>query len=314
MNNDVMHAIVHNEVIAKLAEKLGSYYLFPDVALEMVQMLQRRQAAGEYVHLTSEAEFCLLLTTHLQEVCRDTHLHIQYSLDPVDMIEPGPELEALPPRAQERRYRLGMQNSFGVAKVELLSGNVGYLDLRRFYRTLFVEACEILIAAIQQLVTTSALIIDLRQNTGGSPLMEALLASYFFASPVQLSCLHWRTGKVFQNWTLPYVPGKRYLDKPLYLLLSSRTVSCAEAFAYDLKQLGRATLIGETTRGGAHVTKTWPLNEHIQAMIPAGNALNPITGINWEGCGVAPDVQIASEEALQAAHSLALTASENYQA
>lgn len=109
-----------------------------------------------------------------------------------------------------------------------------------------------------------------------------------------------------QYWTLPYVPGKRYLDKPLYLLLSPQTFSGAEAFSYDLKQLGRATLVGETTKGGAHPVKVWPITEHVQTALPTGSALNPRTGTNWEGCGVTPDIQVPHEQAFHVAYVAAL--------
>lgn len=306
MSDDTIDAKLRDEITSKLVEKLRDHYIFPEAALEMVQMVQRWQEADEYAHLTSGTEFCLLLTTHLQEICHDKHLHVRYSLEPVDMQEPGTDLEELSPREQERQYEMALHNNFGVMRSERLPGNVGYLDLRHFYRTIFVEACETMIAAIQQLVTTEALIIDLRRNGGGSPHMLSLLASYFFVHPIQLGSIQWRTGELQQYWTLPYVPGRRYLDKPLYLLLSPQTFSCAEAFAYDLKQLGRAILIGESTKGGAHLVKVWPLIEHVQAALPTGNALNPRTGTNWEGCGVTPDIQVPHEQALRVAHIAAL--------
>ena len=306
MSDDTIDARMRDEIISKLIERLRDHYIYPDVALEMVQMVQQRQEADEYAHLTSGTEFCLLLTTQLQEVCHDKHLHVRYSLEPVDMQEPGADLEELSPRERERQYEMALHNNFGVMRSERLPGNVGYLDLHHFYRAMFVDACETMIAAIQQLVTTEALIIDLRHNGGGSPHMLSLLASYFFAHPIQLGSIQWRTGELQQYWTLPYVPGRRYLDKPLYLLLSPQTFSGAEAFAYDLKQLGRATLIGESTKGGAHLVKVWPLSEHVRAALPTGNALNPRTGTNWEGCGVTPDIQVPHEQALRVAHIAAL--------
>lgn len=90
-------------------------------------------------------------------------------------------------------------------------------------------------------------------------------------------------------------------------MTSGSTFSAAEEFSYNLKNLKRATLVGESTGGGAH-----PVNFHylkdvkFGATIPFGRAINPITQTNWEGVGVKPDVEISESLALNKAHSLAL--------
>jgi C-terminal processing protease CtpA/Prc len=139
--------------------------------------------------------------------------------------------------------------------------------------------------------------------------MTATLSSYLLgAEPVQLSSLYWRSGdRTEAFWTHPDVTGTKFgPEKPVYVLNSSRAFSAAEAFGYDVKHLGRATIVGETTRGGAH--PGWPrrINSHFRIWIPRGRAINPVTKTNWEGTGVQPDVEVSAERALKTAHVMAL--------
>src|SRR3712207_5270924 len=158
---------------------------------------------------------------------------------------------------------------------------------------------------------TGALIFDITNNTGGDPEMVALLCSYLFGpEPVHLNDIHWRSGDNFEVeefWTHPEVADKRYgEDKPVYVLTSDRTFSGAEAFAYDLQALKRATIVGETTRGGANPARPFELAAEFTVSIPTGAAVNPITKTNWEGTGVKPDIAVPEEKALETAKNAAL--------
>src|SRR5205823_13837076 len=137
---------------------------------------------------------------------------------------------------------------------------------------------------------TLSIIVDLRRNDGGHPHTVAVLCSYFLnAKPTQLTGVYWRVfDDVEEVWTVAELLGPRYLDNPVYLLTSRQTFSAAEQFAYDLKHLGRATLVGEPTRGGAHRVAEVPVQDHFVVAIPNGRAVNPITQTNWEGSGVPP--------------------------
>jgi len=152
------------------------------------------------------------------------------------------------------------------------------------------------------------LIVDVRKNRGGTPDGVQLWHSHLFPdSDTHLNDIfHTDTGGIRQYWTLAHVPGPRYLDRPVYLLTSAFTFSAGEEFAYNLKALRRATLIGETTRGGAHPTDVLPITPTLEITVPIARSVNPITGTNWEGSGVEPDVAVPADEAFDVAYRMAL--------
>jgi C-terminal processing protease CtpA/Prc len=293
-------------VIARLNER----YIFPDKAQEIEAALRNRLAGDEYAAFDSAEAFCKAVTEHVQEICKDKHLRLRYSPEPlaVNDFEAGPT----PEEVEDLRLE-GVVTNFGFEKVERLPGNVGYLDLRGFFLPEIPGAGEAATAAMSLLANTSALIVDLRKNGGGSPGMVALLTTYLMdqlAEPTHLNTFHARANnELRQSWTLPYVPGQRFGgSKPVYVLTSNYTFSGAEEFSYNLKNLKRATLVGETTGGGAHPGGWVRINEHYEIFVPMGRPVNPISGTNWEGTGVAPDIEVPQEQAFEVAYKAALKA------
>jgi hypothetical protein len=296
-------AAMRNAVIEGVLKNLNEAYVFPDVAKKMEEAIRARAARKEYDNITTSTAFVRALTDHLQEVSKDKHLRVNFSADPI------PERRGSGPSPADReRQRANMASlNFGFQKVERLDGNVGYLDLRGFFDAeLAAETCA---AAMTFLANTDALIIDLRSNGGGQPEMVALVTSYLFDKPTHLNDIYWRpTNKTTEFWTREKVAGTRYGMKDVFVLTSRRTFSGAEEFSYNLKNLKRATIIGETTGGGAHPVDFRRINEHFGVGVPAGRAINPITKTNWEGTGVAPDVDVPAAQALMTAQVMALKA------
>ena len=294
-------ATVRAEVIDGALRHLNTAYVFPEAAKKMEQAIRERVARKEYDGITSAQAFAAALTTHLQEVSRDKHLRVLYSAD-------GLPERPQEPSAEERARFLenARRTNFGFERVERLPGNVGYLDLRGFSG--HAEAAETGAAAMNFLANTDALIIDLRQNGGGSPVTIGLITSYLFDDAVHLNDFYWReSDETRQFWTSPYVQGRRFgQDKRVYILTSSRTFSAAEEFTYNLKNLKRATIVGETTGGGAHPGGVRRINQHFGIWVPAGRAINPISKTNWEGTGIEPDLKVEARLALKAAHLDAL--------
>lgn len=200
-----------------------------------------------------------------------------------------------------------MAGNYGFRQVRILDGNVGYLNLTGF-ANVDERAGATAQAAMNFLGNADALIIDLRQNGGGSPSMIQLITSYLYGSErVHLNNFYNRPrDEHTQTWTLPYVPGKRRPDIDVYVLTSQSTFSAAEEFSYNLRNLERATLIGETTGGGAHPGGTQIATNRFTIWVPDGRAINPITKTNWEGVGVEPHMKVSANEALEVAQITAL--------
>lgn len=292
-------AATRARVIDRAAELLEEFYVFPETAKKMAEAVRARQKRGEYNSITSGEEFAKLLTDHFREVSRDKHLRVSYSPAPLPARPPEPTAED---RANRRKRLEGDNCAF--EKAERLAGNVGYLKFNGFTDP---GICgETAIAAMNFLANSDAIIFDLRSNGGGDPAMIALISSYLFAEPTHLNDLWTRKGDTTQQyWTLPFVPGKRLDGKPVFVLTSSRTFSGAEEFSYNLKNLKRATIVGETTGGGAHPARGQRIDDHFIIGVPFARAVNPISKTNWEGVGVEPDVKVPAAEALETALKLA---------
>jgi retinol-binding protein 3 len=231
-------------VVDGAVKDLNEYYVFPDKAKEMEEAVRARQKKGEYDAITDGDTFAKMLTENFREVSHDKHLRVDFS--PVAM----PERKEGPPDAKElEQYRKQMeQMNCGFDKVEILEGNVGYVKFDMFADP---EICgPTAVAAMNFLENVDAIIFDLRENGGGDPKMIAFLSTYLFSEPTHLNDLWERKDdSTHQYWTLPYVPGKRLDGKPVFVLTSKDTFSGAEEFSYNLKNLKRATLVGETTGG-----------------------------------------------------------------
>jgi len=288
-----------DRVIAGSIATLKANYVFPETARKMEQALRAHQKRGEYDTAKDGEKFAALLTTHLQEVSHDKHLRLNFSpvRYPADPGTPGPQQVAETRRMTER-------TNCGFEKVELLAGNVGYVKFNVFVEPALCAPTAI--AAMNFLANADAIVFDLRDNRGGDPAMVALISTYLFDQPTHLNDI-WdrKTGATQQYWTLSTVPGKRLAAVPAFVLTSSRTFSGAEEFSYNLKNLKRATLIGETTGGGAHPVQGERIDDRFLIGVPHARAINPITLTNWEGIGVEPDVKVAAADALTTAQRLA---------
>jgi peptidase S41-like protein len=300
----VIDSATRSAVLEGAIKRLNDSYVFPETAKKMEQAVRERIGRKEYDQITSAKALATALQNHLQDVSHDKHLRVTYSAEPLppegNRREPGPEDIA-------RQLEFLRTINFGFEKVERLPGNVGYIDLRGFQPASL--GAETVVAAMNLVANTDALIIDLRRNGGGDPAMVALISSYLFGpEPVHLNDLYFRPDdSTRQWWTLPYVPGKRYGNKKeVFVLTSKRTFSAAEEFTYNLQNLKRATIVGETTGGGAHPGGPRRINDHFAIWVPSGRAINPISKTNWEGVGVKPDVDVPADQALKVAHIAAM--------
>ncbi len=288
-------AAMRAQVIDTLVTRMNEYYVFPEKARRIDALLRQRQRAGAYDAVTSGAQLAKMLSADMASVAHDLHLTVAFST------------EVLPPAAQPPAFMRGIDaisRKFapsGVDKAEIMASNIGYLKMAGFADP-DLSASKYG-ATMDKLAGTDAMVIDLRGNRGGSPDAVGLLISYFVEQRTRLNDQYVReTGVTEQMWTRGTLEGKRYgARKNVAILIDGRTCSAGEDFAYTMQGLGRATLVGARSCGAAHPTRPFRLTDHFRAAIPIARSISPITGTNWEGVGVIPDIASAPAGALAAA-------------
>ncbi len=292
----------------ELGELFVANYVFEDVARRCAEDLRTMAADGAFDPLVTPRDFAESLSATLRDLTQDKHVRLR--------ARPPEEAAALREDSEaewKRRLARSRSENFGFEQLLRLEENVGMIDLRGFAGV--EHAGPTAVAAMNFLATSDALIIDLRRNGGGDPEMVQLLCSYFFAERTHLNSLYWRAqDRTDEFWTLDELQGPRLADVPVVILTSGQTFSAAEEFTSNLKTRGRATVVGETTGGGAHPVNSFVLGEQIEAIIPVGRAINPVTETNWEGTGVDPDVPCHSNDAMDKGLELARELAREYRA
>lgn len=285
-----------NRVIEGAQRLLTGFYVFPDLAKKSAAKLELQRKRGAYRDITDSEVFAVRLEDDLRAISGDKHFAVDYFAKEMPPGEPGPR-----PRPDPRKLAA---DNCGFEKADHYPPNIGYLKLNIFAEP---DLCaSTAIAAMNFLADSDTLIIDLRDNHGGAPGMSALICSYLFDDPTHLDDIYDRTNDTIeQSWTFPYLPGKKFTGKAVYVLTSAQTFSTGEEFSFDLKNLKRVTLVGETTAGGAHLVAPHRIDGHFFIRVPFGRIMDPITKADWEGKGVEPDTAVPAADALDEALKLA---------
>ncbi len=286
------------EIIANSVDLLKARYVDPELGAQLASRLP--DASKEWSDIHDAQDFATVMTNWLREASGDGHLGLSYSEAPI----PEDDGDAAFSQAEMERW-YGAQLNHGVEKIERLEGNIMLLDLRVFPPP--DMAADVISAAMTVVAQGDALIIDLRKNGGGSETSNLITGYLLDEGEQPLTGIYNRPRDEHRPSTSPaWVPGRKFGgSKPLYILTSKRTFSAAEALAYNLQALGRATIVGEVTGGGAHPFEYRRVHAHFALDLPEGRSINPITGSNWQGVGVQPDVEVNAEEALATALDLA---------
>jgi tetratricopeptide (TPR) repeat protein len=293
-------------LIDSIATLVEYRFVLADQARAFADSLRSRCASGSYDDLSTPAAFAEAVTADLREITSDSHFLMRV-IEPSDVGEQAQSALHHPVRL----FRLSQREHLGFARLEWLEGNIGYLDLRRFYP--ISESKEMADGAMRFLSGADAVIIDLRENGGGAGESLPYFTRYFLPYHTQLTSYYSRESDFLTEfWTVREVGGPLLSDVPLFLLTSERTFSAAEMFAYDMKVRGRATLVGSVTAGGAHSVDLFQLDERFEIYISTARAINPVTNGNWEGVGVIPDVVVSADVALDTALVLARSAGQEY--
>ncbi|MBN1620012.1 S41 family peptidase [candidate division WOR-3 bacterium] len=286
------------EIIDSVCVLLLSTYVYPEVAKEMDSTARYNLMNGFYDHISSLSDFTDALNEDLFSVCQDKHFRILPFV--YERVQSQDE------ESENREHERLRRSNFGFKKIDILPGNIGYLKLDEFVDVRY--AGNTAVSAMNFVSNCDALIIDLRDNGGGEASMIQLLASYLFDEPQHINDFYYRIDDVYeQSWTYSYVPGNKMTQTPVYILTSSYTFSAAEEFTYDLQKLERASIVGDTTGGGAHpiIGKVWD-NLGITIVCPFARACNPVSNDNWEGIGIIPDFPVESQISLERAQLIAL--------
>ena len=307
---------VRRAVVDTLGARLRRHYVDADTGAMIADRVRQRLAAGAYDTITSPARFAEVLTVDLRSVNGDRHLNVSYAPGNPGQ-RPGPQGIQMPavlpqpvmptsPPPSGPGPDAARRNNYGLARVDILPGNVGYLDIRGFAGAQFVIPA--IKSALEYLQGTDAIIFDLRKNGGGSPFSVNIIISHFTTGDTVASLtVKNRSGnQTFTRYTFATVPGPRRPTVPLYVLTSGATASAGEDFTFVLKNMHRATIVGGTTAGAGHNNANLDLGEGFNASISFTRVVDPKTGAEWERVGVIPDVPVDPARALDVAHALAL--------
>ncbi len=290
------------EIVGEVGRLLRAEYVEEELGEAMSDFIEKKYRESAYSRITDPEAFADSLTADLQAICHDFHLKVYAGSSVLDVFSNESSKET-----DRYYYSFDKEQNFGFVKAESLRGNIGYVRFDDF--SSWEEGLKSAAAAFSLVRHADALLIDLRENTGGSPEMYENIASFFFdkKSKAALSSIYFRSSRHTQQLKIQKkLPGTRLPGMPLYLLIGAKTGSAAEAMAYDFQQLKRATLVGQRTLGGANPAQSFALPQNFRVMIPIGKAINPITGSNWEGKGVSPDVACEEDLALEKAYLMAL--------
>lgn len=268
------------QALARITELVRDEYVFPEVATSTAEALGKRAAAIVAEGPDDRSAFIARVNAELKELTRDKHVSVRKEIPNFDK----------------------PVGRHGIEKVERLKGEVGYLRVDRFFQA--DESRPLFDEAMDQLAGCKAMIVDLRGNRGGGDAL-ALLASYFLPERVLLNSLVFRKDETIEAWAGPSTRAA-FTKVPVYVLVSGTTFSAGEAFAYGLQQRGRAVLVGERTKGGANPNRFFPVGQGLELSLSVGRTVNPISGTNWEGVGVQPDVLVPADQALDKALEKAL--------
>ncbi len=303
------HAAEPRIVAAAVADRIAAEYFDPKRGAEIAAELKAEAAKGVYDRYREPLDLAQALTARLRPL--DGHFSVSWRApSPTGTAGPTPRPTAAPQGVPARRLEADRRANHGFHQVSVLPGNIGLIDMRYFADLSGAgQASQATADAALALVAgTEAVIFDLRDNGGGSPGMVGYMVSHFVPEDAAIYNTFKGRGPDQHETPPAKIRGARRLETPLYVVVSARTASAAEAFAYTLKAAGRATIVGEATAGAANPGGPVQAGDGFSVFVPFGRPVNPITGGNWEGTGVAPDVAVPAAEALTRARVLALEA------
>ncbi len=295
----ILNSKFRTEIVKNISQILMDNYVFPDTAIKMSNCILKKLKQGEYNKITDPVAFSTVLTNDLHSIYHDGHMLVQFN--PQELLPEPIDTSTHDQKSEEDPFKRIKQANFGLKKVEILNGNIGYLRLDHFWAD-STFGKETVKAALQFVSYTNALIIDLRDCGGGSEETVNIISGYFLEKSVHLNDMFdRRTKTTTEYWTKPDPTFTKMAQMPLYILINNKTFSASEMFVYGMQTINRAVIIGETTGGGAHGTFSQGVSNGFRLYVPYSTAISPITKTCWEKVGVKPEIEISSDKALETA-------------
>jgi DNA-binding MarR family transcriptional regulator len=291
-------------LVNALSDSLINGYIYEQTGRIMADTLRAELRSGVFDGITDGDSLARRLTQTLRRLSDDRHLGVHHGATSQGTRQPARRMVRIP-AADTVPLPSGAFASpdHGIARAEVLAGNIGYLDLRGFSGD--PDAMLAADSAMSLFATAKALIIDLGRNRGGGAEMVRYLSAYLFDKPTHLVSTFTRgMDAPMERWTAERVTGSRLPNIPVYVLTSGNTISAAESFTFGLRVNNRVTVVGERTAGGGHFGAFVPLTPGFRVFLPRGRTYDPRTNKGWEAEGLKPDVEVPYPQALQTALKL----------
>jgi len=304
LSPQIMAESTTSKIVEEIAQFVEDRYIFPNVGVEIAKHLRARHRDKAYSSLPSLGALARELTKDMRAISNDAHLGV---VERRGGLKQGIPVEDL---GKEILLTRGSFQNYGFKSTARLLGNVGCVVVDELSHVDFDGnnfGGETAKSALQFVSNCRAFILDLRDNFGGREEMALLILSRLFSKPIHILTNSYRGQEPREVWTPAAAPMGRLAEIPIYVLTSRHTVSGGEMLAFVLKNQNRATIIGEKTRGAAHRTHLFSINSaKLDVAVPVGTTIDPVSGHDWEGIGVEPDIRAPSGRAMDIAYGEAL--------
>lgn len=289
--------------LERIKAEIASTYVFPERRGVAIDRLTSAAATGRY-DTADPVAFAERVTEDLTAATHDTHLNLRYDpawFDSASLPAPsGEDVHQIAIEAEIARY-----TNHGLAELRILPGNIRYLRIEGF-AWVEDETGPAYDAAMRFLKGGRAIIIDLRGNSGGWIQASKYLISHFLDADTLIATFLSPNAEPQQYRAADYIPSGRIQGPPIYVLIDGRSRSAAEMVAYTFQQYGLGELVGARTEGAANISDDFAVAPGFRLSVSTGRTIQPISGTDWEGVGVAPTVETDPSQALEIAQLRAI--------